>query len=61
MLSFPPQPLPCFKCQTHIPYLTLIVCSGHRYKESDLIKLDILINGDCVEPLATIVHRDKVT
>ncbi|CAL5368907.1 unnamed protein product [Camellia sinensis] len=29
------------------------------YKESDLIKLDILINGDCVEPLATIVHRDK--
>ncbi|KAA8531236.1 hypothetical protein F0562_005945 [Nyssa sinensis] len=30
------------------------------YKESDLIKLDILINGDCVEPLATIVHKDKV-
>ncbi|XP_061349938.1 translation factor GUF1 homolog, chloroplastic isoform X2 [Gastrolobium bilobum] len=29
------------------------------YKESDLIKLDILINGDCVEPLATIVHKDK--
>ncbi|KAJ0097548.1 hypothetical protein Patl1_28076 [Pistacia atlantica] len=29
------------------------------YKESELIKLDILINGDCVEPLATIVHRDK--
>lgn len=32
-----------------------------RYTESDLIKLDILINGDCVEPLATIVHKDKVT
>nr|XP_025615868.1 translation factor GUF1 homolog, chloroplastic isoform X2 [Arachis hypogaea] len=30
------------------------------YRESDLIKLDILINGDSVEPLATIVHRDKV-
>ncbi|KDO58711.1 hypothetical protein CISIN_1g043429mg [Citrus sinensis] len=29
------------------------------YKESQLIKLDILINGDCVEPLATIVHKDK--
>jgi translation elongation factor EF-4 len=31
------------------------------YKESDLTKLDIQINGECVEPLATIVHRDKVT
>lgn len=31
-----------------------------RYTESDLIKLDILINGDRVEPLATIVHKDKV-
>ncbi|KAD3336935.1 hypothetical protein E3N88_32455 [Mikania micrantha] len=29
------------------------------YKESDLIKLDVLINGDGVEPLATIVHKDK--
>ncbi|XP_027338559.1 translation factor GUF1 homolog, chloroplastic isoform X2 [Abrus precatorius] len=29
------------------------------YKESDLIKLDIQINGDSVEPLATIVHKDK--
>lgn len=29
------------------------------YRESELIKLDILINGDCVEPLATIVHKDK--
>lgn len=31
-----------------------------RYKESELLKLDIQINGDTVEPLATIVHRDKV-
>ncbi|KAK6128419.1 hypothetical protein DH2020_037831 [Rehmannia glutinosa] len=30
-----------------------------RYKESDLIKLDIQINGDPVEPLSTIVHKDK--
>ncbi|GMG99555.1 hypothetical protein Nepgr_001395 [Nepenthes gracilis] len=29
------------------------------YRESELVKLDILINGDCVEPLATIVHKDK--
>ncbi|KAJ4715148.1 Translation factor GUF1-like, mitochondrial [Melia azedarach] len=29
------------------------------YKESDLIKLDIMINAECVEPLATIVHKDK--
>ncbi|KAM3702774.1 hypothetical protein ACB094_04G053500 [Castanea mollissima] len=29
------------------------------YKESELLKLDIQINGDSVEPLATIVHRDK--
>ncbi|KAM6579103.1 hypothetical protein CsatB_030940 [Cannabis sativa] len=29
------------------------------YKESDLIKLDIQINSERVEPLATIVHRDK--
>ncbi|KAK1350219.1 Translation factor GUF1-like [Heracleum sosnowskyi] len=29
------------------------------YRESDLTKLDILINGDGVEPLATIVHKDK--
>lgn len=31
-----------------------------RYRESDLIKLDILINAEMVEPLSTIVHRDKV-
>ncbi|KAF8411821.1 hypothetical protein HHK36_004380 [Tetracentron sinense] len=29
------------------------------YRESELIKLDIQINGDRVEPLATIVHKDK--
>lgn len=31
-----------------------------RYNESELTKLDIRINGDPVEPLATIVHKDKV-
>ncbi|CAA6664915.1 unnamed protein product [Spirodela intermedia] len=29
------------------------------YRESDLVKLDIQINGEPVEPLATIVHKDK--
>lgn len=29
------------------------------YRENPLAKLDILINGDPVDPLATIVHRDK--
>ncbi|HEY9645818.1 MAG TPA: elongation factor 4, partial [Chroococcidiopsis sp.] len=29
------------------------------YRENPLVKLDILINNDPVDPLATIVHRDK--
>lgn len=38
--------------------LLSLLCT--RYNESDLIKLDILINGDIVDPLATIVHKEKV-
>jgi len=30
-----------------------------EYKESDLIKLDILINGEPLDALSTIVHREK--
>lgn len=29
------------------------------YRTNNLVKLDVLINGDPVDPLATIVHRDK--
>jgi GTP-binding protein LepA len=29
------------------------------YRENNLVKLEVKINGDPVDPLATIVHRDK--
>jgi GTP-binding protein LepA len=29
------------------------------YRENSLVKLDILVNGDPVDSLGTIVHRDK--
>tara|TARA_R110002050_G_scaffold150726_3_gene277667 strand:- start:1839 stop:2117 length:279 start_codon:yes stop_codon:yes gene_type:complete len=29
------------------------------YEASDLVKIDILLNGSVVEPLASIQHRDR--
>jgi translation elongation factor EF-4 len=29
------------------------------YRENALVKLDVMINGDKVDPLAAIVHKDK--
>jgi len=31
----------------------------HGYKKADLVKLDILLNGDMVDALSTLIHRDN--
>lgn len=39
------------------PWLFGRLCD--RYRENDLVLLDIKINSEPVEPLAAIVHRDN--
>ncbi|MDG2088158.1 MAG: translation elongation factor 4 [Arenicellaceae bacterium] len=29
------------------------------YEAADMVKVDVLINGDCVDPLAVLVHREQ--
>lgn len=29
------------------------------YEPADMVKVDVLINGDCVDPLAVLVHREQ--
>src|SRR5438128_5996760 len=31
-----------------------------EYRPSDLVKLDMLLNGDAVDAFSVIIHRDKV-
>lgn len=52
MSLYPCEPLFCFSLFD----LMVLCCS---YQASDLVKLDILLNGQPVDAMATIVHNQK--
>ena len=43
----------------YCPLLTHVIGVVYRYQKSDLVKLDILLNGQSVDAMATIVHNLK--
>ena len=40
-----------------LDFLTLV--HFNRYQKSDLVKMDILLNGQPVDAMATIIHNQK--
>lgn len=41
------------------PFSYLLIGVINSYQESDLVKLDILLNGQAVDAMSTIVHKLK--
>lgn len=43
----------------HPLFFTYLMYVINRYQQSDMVKLDILLNGQPVDAMATIVHNLK--